>query len=362
MKSNIRSNIKSNINEKESLQFKTQSKDVEKCVTFNINNPSPTKFNSNTCSKNYSLKSLSRLKSQNSLSKLKSQKSMNNLKSQKSLNQSKISKGILKNEKRAVFGNEDRSFSSDESKKSNIKEDKEKANSFSNLSTTNEKSFQLDSIYENLNKITDNKYSKSISLQSRTKQFLLNECSDNNNNSCKLVNKNYQSKIISKFNSIKNIKNNNDFGKNQKSKNSINTVEMNSNKSEKETSNQEVIKNKSMKDENKETVKPKRICSVTTNFNVKLPTINDTEGSMKRVKCKSPKKKKVGEIFVNKKLDLINQNIKCANKNINNPEEFYSNYFNYLLGGVKDNDNKDGSRYSGYFGPPTHNLESNSKL
>ena len=61
-------------------------------------------------------------------------------------------------------------------------------------------------------------------------------------------------------------------------------------------------------------------------------------------------------------LSQIDLNIEKTNQNLNNPEEFYSNYFNYLLGGKKDNDNNDGSRYSGYFGPPIHNLDSNSKL
>jgi hypothetical protein len=61
-------------------------------------------------------------------------------------------------------------------------------------------------------------------------------------------------------------------------------------------------------------------------------------------------------------LSQIDLNIEKTNQNLNNPEEFYSNYFNYLLGGKKDKDNNDGSRYSGYFGPPTHKLDSNSKL
>ena len=45
---------------------------------------------------------------------------------------------------------------------------------------------------------------------------------------------------------------------------------------------------------------------------------------IKKTKIKS-------NIIVNKKLDLINQNIKGANKNINNPEEFYMDFFNDII-------------------------------
>ena len=57
--------------------------------------------------------------------------------------------------------------------------------SFSNLSTTNEKSFELISSYENINKITNNIYMKNLTLQTKTKQFLINECSSLSNDSPK---------------------------------------------------------------------------------------------------------------------------------------------------------------------------------
>ena len=49
-------------------------------------------------------------------------------------------------------------------------------NSFTNLIPTKEKSFQLNSSYENLNEITKNQYINNSILQSKTKQFLYNEC------------------------------------------------------------------------------------------------------------------------------------------------------------------------------------------
>ena len=49
-----------------------------------------------------------------------------------------------------------------------------------------------------------------------------------------------------------------------------------------------------------------------------------------------PKKKK------NDLLSQIDFNIEKTNQNLNNPEEFYSNYFNYLL--------EEKINYSGFFG------------
>ena len=49
-------------------------------------------------------------------------------------------------------------------------------------------------------------------------------------------------------------------------------------------------------------------------------------------------KKKKGNL-----LSQINLNIEKTNQNLNNPEEFYTNYFNSILGGGNDqtkNDNK----------------------
>ena len=53
--------------------------------------------------------------------------------------------------------------------------------------------------------------------------------------------------------------------------------------------------------------------------------------SSKKGRFKSPRKKGVENFGMSKKLNIINQNIQGANKNINNPEEFYVNFFNDII-------------------------------
>ena len=57
---------------------------------------------------------------------------------------------------------------------------------------------------------------------------------------------------------------------------------------------------------------------------------NDNMPSRK-TRYKSPRKKGVENFGMSKKLNIINQNIQGASKNINNPEEFYVNFFNDII-------------------------------
>jgi hypothetical protein len=102
--------------------------------------------------------------------------------------------------------------------------------SFSNLSTTNEKSFELISSYENINKITNNMYIKNTSLQSKTKLFLMNECSTLSNDS---PNKNIMNK--KKVDIKKGIKSSaNDFqSEEEEDKKSVNSLDYTKLKSKK---------------------------------------------------------------------------------------------------------------------------------
>jgi hypothetical protein len=65
-------------------------------------------------------------------------------------------------------------------KKSHTKKEKLLYNAFTNLTTTQENTFQLNSSYDNINKISNNKYIKDINLQTKIKQVLINECSPAN--------------------------------------------------------------------------------------------------------------------------------------------------------------------------------------
>ena len=55
--------------------------------------------------------------------------------------------------------------------------------SFSNLSETKENSFQVNSSYDNINRISHNKYINDFGLQSKTKDFIIKETSNLNNKS-----------------------------------------------------------------------------------------------------------------------------------------------------------------------------------
>ena len=57
--------------------------------------------------------------------------------------------------------------------------------SFNNLSSTKENDFQLNSSYDNINKLSNNTYIKDVNLQRKTKEFIINEC----NNSRSLLKK-----------------------------------------------------------------------------------------------------------------------------------------------------------------------------
>ena len=58
-------------------------------------------------------------------------------------------------------------------------------NSFSNLKKIKDNSFQIDSSYENINKITNNKYIKNKTLQLKIKNILINEFLLTDNDSLK---------------------------------------------------------------------------------------------------------------------------------------------------------------------------------
>ena len=212
-------------------------------------------------------------------------------------------------------------------KLSNLKDEKEKnfISSFSNLSTTKEKSFHLSSSYENLNQITNNKYIKDNKLQSKTKLFLVKECSlvkDDIQQVTYGLKDSLNEKIIKKQN-CKNIKN--DFNL-QLDKRSINSLDVSNIESNREDNKFNDVQSNLPKIEIEKNTESKRHGSQRNNTISKKQTLNYPESPVSRFRAKSPRKKNV-----NIKLDIISQNIKVANNNINNPEQFYKSFFNKII-------------------------------
>jgi len=204
-------------------------------------------------------------------------------------------------------------------------------NSFSNLTTSNEKSFQLNSSYENLNEITKNQYINDNSLQSKTKQFLYNECSITNpdfepKNNLLLTKDPLNGQIIISKNTIGNNKDF-DIDEDKRSVNSLDLTKLKSNRSHKNSNGiKDSTLEKNKKENNIERFKTKRHNSFKSNGRILKTNINDTPNLNK---IKSPKKRR--EIGVNLKLDIISKNINGASQNINNPEQFYMDFFNDLM-------------------------------
>ena len=211
-------------------------------------------------------------------------------------------------------------------KLSNLKDEKEKnfISSFSNLSTTKEKSFYLSSSYENLNQITNNKYIKDNKLQSKTKLFLVKECSlvKDDLKQVQYGLRNSLNEKRSKKQNFKNIKNDFNLQLDKRSVNSLNAANLKSNREFNKFNDAE---SNLPKIEIEKSTEAKRQGSQKNPISNKQ-SLNCQESPVSRFKAKSPKRKKV-----NKKLDIISKNIKVANKNINNPEQFYKSFFNRII-------------------------------
>ena len=218
---------------------------------------------------------------------------------------------------------------------------------FSNLSSTKESDFQLNSSYDNLNKLSNNTYIKDLNLQTKTKDFIINECNNNrsllkkNNNFLKLPGTPKQTNNIKSFyfekknTNLKSERSVGEFHQNSILNNFINTF----NKTINRPSNEE---NKYDKKATMKIKKGKSLHIFNKNFDIK----NEQKSSSSKglVKLKSLKltkiynanksKKKLitkKSLNLNKKLNTISKNIKNMSNSINNPNEFYMNFFNNIL-------------------------------
>ena len=211
--------------------------------------------------------------------------------------------------------------------------------SFSNLITTKEKSFQLISSYENLNKITKYHYIKNNYLQNKTKNFLIKEVSSISTISPKsssLLKKNQINghKKFSKDLKIKHLKHYFNYEEKIKTVNSFDITNLKSNSSIENINENCGLFGKGNNCDSQVNKQKFEICKMKKNEPTKMSqrrqSLTNLEPLFKNAKA-NRKRRKSEYLKVNKKLDLITKNIKGANKNINNPEEFYIDFFNHLI-------------------------------
>jgi hypothetical protein len=212
------------------------------------------------------------------------------------------------------------------------------------LSSTKESDFQLNSSYDNLNKLSNNTYIKDVNLQTKTKDFIINEC---NNNRSLLKKSNNFLKLPGTPKNINNIKSNyfEKWNTTQKCGNSEGEFYQNSNQINfKNTFNKTIIRpfnegNKFCKLKTKKDKSPHF-----SNKNFDIQNSQKSSSSKGLLKLKSLKmtnifntnkfKKKFmtkKSLNLNKKLNVISKNIKNMSNSINNPNEFYMNFFNNIL-------------------------------
>ena len=190
-----------------------------------------------------------------------------------------------------------------EGKKINNLNEKTNNNRFLNLSPITESSFQLNSSYENINKISHYKYINNLDLQKKAKHFIVNECMST-------IKVNHEKKD-SNVNDINTNKINNSI---IKSKNSIKGDNLYDNKT---SLSSEISSPKNQK---------KRICKAFSVLNMPKEKINNIINQNKNKKKIVKKASLMG-----KRLNAITKNIQNAKEQISHPNEFYVNLFNNII-------------------------------
>ena len=210
-------------------------------------------------------------------------------------------------------------------------------NSFTNLTTTKEKSFQLSSSYDNINKLSNNKYIKDFNLQAKIKQVLLKECKNENQikERTSFLKLPGQLQIINNISqSPKSSKNNNNYTFTLFPKEDENFHSYrDNNKSMEFNSDSLSLHDINTKKKSKYLGSSNKLIEIKKNDKFSLTRnyaslkVNRTPNLDSR-KLKKSSKKKPG---INKQLNKISKIIKNTSNNINNPEEFYKNLFNNII-------------------------------
>ena len=230
-------------------------------------------------------------------------------------------------------------------KKSRTKKEKLLYNAFTNLTTTQENTFQLNSSYDNINKISNNKYIKDINLQTKIKQVLINECSPANLVKKKTAflrlpnvdeyasktpksSKGSNNKLFSIFLNDTKVENNmSDL--NNESPSVANSLSYGGSvKSDMNdiNSNNKKTKREKLESSGKIFLQIKKSDNFASTRNIiDLRKINTPILEGRKLKRKKKPEK------INKQLNIISKNIKNTSHNINNPQDFYFNLFNNII-------------------------------
>ena len=300
-----------------------------------------------------------------------------------------------KNEKSEIKTNDITSIKSDSNDKIQIDNKKDdniniiKINKFSNLNTSQSSSFSIKSTYENINQISNFKFSKNSELREKTKKFILDQIDSNINEAIIFTN---TAKNNNKFLNIQNNlrlntkrslvrKNSETFGKSIiSSRNENKSVNINHNKRstlqfEENNFEFQEFESKSVKkiernkiiekniNEEKQKMSKRSFSMVNSNKNVNS-TISITKKRHHSIKKRQVRKhestkdrdktfynkinrmktiKKRKENIVEEKHEkeqkntkmnygkLISQNIEKNQQNLNNPEEYFEGFFNDII-------------------------------
>ena len=213
-----------------------------------------------------------------------------------------------------------------------------------------ERNFQINSSYENINTISHYKYIKDNNLQSKTKKFIINESTNSTLiksgpflklpgatkelqlSNIKDASKSGFSSVLSEVFGFDNNNNKNSsfsLDRSNSEKNGIKKIR---------TKKQNSFGNTSDSNKSKKNIK-----KISTNKIIdikRLKKFPSSQNIMNSLKFNSPftedikiKKKfiKKESSNLNKKLNIISNNIKNTSKIMNNPEEFYMDFFNNIL-------------------------------
>ena len=206
-------------------------------------------------------------------------------------------------------------------------------NSFTNLTIAKENTFQLNSSYDNINEISNNKYIKDRYLQSKIKQVLINECSFTNiikrkETFLKIPSNKFENSPKSSISNDTQFKNNiSELLNNETNNNSI--IYREGSKTENEDDN--IIDSNTNKKFKKQKIKSSYFHLKNNNKFITSSNIIDLRKTKIPIMEKRQIKKKKKPETINKQLNIISENIKNTSNNINNPQEFYLNLFNDII-------------------------------